>query len=284
MTDYTPNILNIIKEEFTRIIAQDYDYYGKYNFVLSNEQQFVPEKDRSPHKIYIVVKFLEGTPFAGQNIIPININAIGEQNSVEVCQRLLADFVQQYNLKTSDGTGNPISSSTTSIYKQFYTTPQVVNNFNEVYAGFRTLFYVGGTFLVGESSNPITEITVSGLLPDNELYKVNFLSVQWSYDNQLDPQAYTGTHSRTKSIAKIATFSISFTIYLTNDAFCKRVLGMMLDNTGDEYAPDGNKTNFLFNITFASGLTVSEMPFKLANCTGQQNIGEFPSVSVSFTN
>lgn len=282
MTDYTPNILNIIKEELTDVIAQDYDYYGKYDFVLSNEQQFVPEKDRSPHKIYIVVKFLEGTPFAGQNIIPININAIGEQNSVEVCQRLLADFVQQYNLKTTDGAGTDISVDTTSIYKQFYTTPQVVNNFNEVYAGFRTLFYVGGTFLVGENSNPITEITVANILVDDEPYKVNFLSTEWSYDNQLDPQAYTGTHSRTKSIAKIATFSISFTIYLTNDAFCNKVLGMMFDSLTE--APEGNKTTFLFNITFASGFKVEGMRFKLANCTGQQNIGEFPAVSVSFTN
>jgi len=277
MTDYTPIILNLIKEELVEIISND-DVYSQYDFVLSNEQQYVPEKDRSPRKIYIVVKFLEGTPFAGQNIIPININAIGEQNSVEICQRLLAEFVQQFNLKTTNDT-----TVETTIIRQFYTTPQVVNNFNEVYAGFRTLFYVGGTMLIGEGSNLIDEVEYIFTKDETEkTEKVDFLSAQWSFDNQLDPQAYTGTKNRTKSIAKIGTLSISFVLYLKNNVFCNTILGIAFGS--DSYAPKGNATNFKFNIKFKSGYTVEAMNFKMVNNTGQQNIGEFPTISVSFTN
>lgn len=276
MKDYNDELLELMKDELVEIISSD-EYYKDFHFILTNEQQFVKNSDRKPHCIYIVVKFLEGTPFLGQNILPINVNAIGEENGIEACQRLLTEFAQAYNLKTTNS-----STESTTIFKQFYSTPQVINNFNEVWVGFRTLFYLSGTFLIGEKSNPISEVTVNGMTEDGEIYKIKFLSCQFSYDNQLDPQAYTGTNSRTKSIAKIATLSISFSLYLTNDEFCNTILGMGFNNT--TLAPNGNKTTFSFNIKFASGLEVNNMTFKLANVSGQQNVGEFPLISVSFTN
>ncbi len=280
--NYNKNLIDILTKEFVAIMDGDQDFYSKYNFVLSNEQQFVTQKDRSPHKIYIVVKFLKPTLFHGQTIAPITINAVGEANSIDVVQRLLLEFAQTYNLDESE------TIDDTDLVKQFYDGPQVINNFTEINNTFRTLFYMGGTFLIGEQSNPFQSIEVANVLDENgNPYNIQFLNASWSWDNQLDPQAYTTTRSRTVSEAKISTLTLSVIIYLRNDNFCNQILGMafnLKDDGGDYIAALGNKTTFYLNITFKNGYKVSEMPFKVANVGGQQNLGEFPSVSITLTN
>lgn len=279
MKDYKTELLELLKTEFVEVMNSDYDYYKKYNIVLSNEQQYVKNIDRSPNKIYIVVKFLEATLFYGQIVQPININAIGVHNDIEVCQRLLSDFANKYNLN-EDVT---IGSTNNVILKQYFNAPQVMNRFEQIYEGFRTLFYLSGSFLIGENSNSISSIEVLDIVDSSgNPYKVQFLTTQWSYDNQLDTQAYTGTNNRTKSYAKICTLSISFTIFLKNDAFCNKLLGMAWNNT--TLAPQGNATTFTLKVTFKSGLVINGMVFKLANCSAQQNIGEFPPISITLTN
>ena len=279
MNDYKSELLETLKNEFVSVMSDDYDYYKKYDIVLTNEQQFVRKTEYTANKIYIVVKFLEATLFYGQVIQPININAVGVQNDIEVCQKLLSQFANKYNLNEDIY----LDDKKTVLLKQFFNAPQVTSHFEQIYEGFRTLFYLSGSFLIGEKTNSIETIEIENILDENNKpYKIQFLSVQWSYDNQLDAQAYTGTQNRTVSYAKISTLSISLNVYLKDDAFCNKLMGMVWNN--NNYAPQGNATSFDFTITFKSGLVIKNMRFKLANCAAQQNIGEFPVISVSFAN
>lgn len=277
MNDYRKELLETLKNEFVATMNADYDFYKNYDIVLTNEQQFVKKSNYDANKIYIVVKFLEATLFYGQIIQPININAVGIQNNVDVCQRLLTEFANKYNLNDD----LYLDDNRTVLLKQFFNAPQVTSHFEQVYEGFRTLLYLSGSFLIGENTNSIESVEVENILDeDGNPYKIQFLSAQWSYDIQLDSQAYTGTNNRTKSFAKIGTLSISFTIYLKNDAFCNKIL----DIAWNKDTGKGNATSFDFTVTFKSKTVIKSMPFYMVNCTNQQNIGEFPPISVTFTN
>ena len=298
---YVKDVMDILEEELATIMGKDPDFYSKFNIVLSNEQQYVKMTERKPRTIYIVVKFLSAQLNFGYTNLPININAVGEENGIEVCQRLLLEFGQEYNLNDEKRVNN-------DIVKQIYTSPQVMANFNEVYKGFRSLFYMSGTFLIGTDSNSITNIEITRI--DSEVLvdkddkpspeTVNFLQSNWGWHNQLDSQAFTGTNNRTVSKAKISTLSVNVVVYLQDNRLCNTLLGMAWDKQtfnhityedgqetvteNDTAAPNKNKTVFYLNLTFKNGFAVTNMPFYVADVSGSQNIGEFPAVSVTFTN
>jgi len=279
MKDYTNGVLDIIRRELEAIMGADVNYYKQFNFVLSNEQQFVEKEERNYNTIYIVVKFLQGTPFYGQLLLPITITAVGEANDIEACQRLLSEFANQYNLNDQETIENALT-------KQIYSTPQVISNFSEVYEGFRSLFYMTGTILVGENNNPIVGATVTNINNDGTEYEIEFLSAHWSFDNQIDSQAFTGTHNRTKSEAKIYSLTISFVLYLKNDDFCNSILRTAFRNLiasgQNNQIIRNNNFKYIMNITMANG-DKYQNPFVLVNASGQQNIGEFPAFTATFT-
>ena len=47
---------------------------------------------------------------------------------------------------------------------------------------------------------------------------------------------------------------------------------------------DGLKTEFLFSVKFTDTEQAEKMRFKLVSVTSPQNIGEFPLMSMTFTN
>lgn len=266
-------IMEIITEQFVSVMDQDPDFYSDYNIILSNEQQYVKNRERDVNAIYIVVKFMPATLNFGQSVLPITINAMGERNKIDVCQHLLLEFAQTYNL------GDPITSGD-DIIKQVYTSPTVLNNFNDVDIGFRSLFYMSGTFLIGSSINSIESISYN--IGGGRHQEIDFLASSWAFDIQLDSQAFFGTNSRTKSKSRIGTLTLNITSYLLENVFFSKILGIAWNNT--TLAPDGIKSVFKLTVKFKSGLTVTDMDFMLVNVAEQQNIGEFPVVTLTFTN
>lgn len=280
---YIDKIMNIIQKQFLEVMSSDVDYYKQYNIILSNEQQYVKSKDRNVNNIYIVVKFIPGSLNFGQNVVPININALGEGNKLEVCQRLLLEYAQQFNL------GDPVDISPTEsgdgnryIVKQVYTQPQVMSNFNQSWNEFRSLFFMTGTFLLGKNSVPITKITYYETKDSEVGHDIDFINTSWEFSIQLDSQAFYGTDSRTTSKSKIGTLSLGIISYLTENALCKKVRGMAWNMK--DIAPNGIKEVFYLTVEFADGAIAEKMKFSLASCNCPQNIGEFPLVSMTFTN
>lgn len=256
MIDYK-KLVDLIQEQLLKIMAEDADYYKDFNFILSNEQQFVKVKYRKPNTIYIVVKFFNATLNYGQSVLPFGINAIGEANKLEVCQRLLSAYAQTYNLtRNEDGT-----------IRQTYTSPSVVASFNEVNDSYRDLFFVNGTFLISELNNSIESIVI------NEI-KIDAITFQTSLDAQPDPQAYYGSKNIVQTINKTATYTLSFTSYFINNEFYNSILGI-INKTISINKP------YNFTVTFKNG-TIITKEVRLLNASFQQNIGELPIIALVF--
>lgn len=149
------DILHTISNQLADIINNDYDYYNGYPIEVVDEQLFNKIEKNIPGKIYIVIKFLEATLNFGQIVFPITIQAMSEQDKLDVCYTLLFEFANKYNLKWTDD----------KQIGQFYNAPYVLSNFNEVFEGFRSLLYVSGTFLITKNANYLT-----GYFINNPIY------------------------------------------------------------------------------------------------------------------
>ena len=278
--DNVKKIMDIIKEQFLEVMSSDPDYYGKYDIILSNEQQYIKSDERNPNGIYIVVKFIPGSINFGQNVLPVNINALGEGNKLEVCQRLLLEYAQQFNLGEPINVPSGEDDPNTYIIKQVYTQPQVMSNFNPSWNDFRSLFFMTGTFLIGKNSVPIKEITYYESATAESGTKIDVINSSWDFSVQLDSQAFYGTNSRTRSESKVGTLSLSIVTYSTNNPLCSKIRKIAWNMNGT----DGLKTEFLFSVKFTDTEQAEKMRFKLVSVTSPQNIGEFPLMSMTFTN
>ena len=289
-------MMEIIEKQFLSVMRSDPDFYSQYKVILSNEQQYIKNKDRNPKNIYIVVKFMSGSVNFDQTLYPVNFNALGEGNKLDVAQRLLLEYAQTFNLGEDEKwsvtwkDSQNVSHTDNYIAKQVYTQPQVMSNFNTFTTEFRTLFYMSGTFLIGKNSMPITKLeyydtmptAVDGQYPDGQ--NIDFITSSWHFSIQLDSQAFYGTNNRTRSKSKIGTLAISFTCYSTDNPLCDKIRAIAFDDTTLSGAPNGIKTPFYFRITFANGKKTKIMEFRLSDADSPQSIGELPLISLMFTN
>lgn len=146
MNTLMEEIVNIISNQFADIITINSDYYSNLDIYVVNEQYFNQIKDRKKNRIYVVVKFLAPSLDFNQTVFPIELQAISEENGLEICQNLLYEFAQKYNLKWDEG----------KIVQQVYSGPSTVSNFNEIFEGFRTLFSMSGAFIITKKANYLT--------------------------------------------------------------------------------------------------------------------------------
>ena len=258
-------IIELLAMQFGKVMRGDEEYYSPYRVLISNEQQYIKTKDRDKNAIYIVVRFLPASLNFGQTVLPITINAIAERNKIDVCQRLLLEFAQTYNL-TDDESGT---------IKQTYTSPSIMSNFNEMFDGFRSLFYMSGTFLISKNANPF-KVYVSG-----ESEEIDCITVSDTFDVQLDTQAFFNTDNFTKSVGTVGTFTLNITSYLMDTDFLNKVLAVKLKDLKKQ--PAGVNTTFRFDIVFKNGYEARDWDFKLVNATVQEEIGELPIISMTFT-
>ena len=269
-------IMDMLTRQFLEIMSNDYAYYKKYQIELSREQYYVRNTERDPRKIYIVVKFLESDINYNQVTMPINFNIIAEKNKIDVCQRLLLEFAQTYNLR-QEKNGN-------SIIRQVYSSPTVMTNFIDIQDGLRSLLFMSGTFLISENMNPVKiYVSETEYVDDNgnreELDYVNFSS---TFDIQTDPQAYFNSNNRTITTNKVATFSFSVTVYNTTTSY---LLNKVMDIEFEDFdsQPLDIETPFYFDLEYENGKTYKDKAFKLVNVTRQNVIANMPTVSLTFT-
>ena len=165
--------------------------------------------------------------------------------------------------------------------KQYYQSPTVLSNFNEIGYGYRSLLTMRGTLQISENSNLIKSISLVGGTDLNPTYTpLGFITSNISFDVQLETQSLYGQDNITKSWARVGTLVLNFSIYLTNDAFCNKLLYIMAkDNVN---APDGIATIFKMRVLFKNDIKITQ-DFRLANATLQQNMGELPVINLTFT-
>lgn len=269
MADLIQSILKLLTNQFTEVMSNDPNLFDKYKIVLSNEQQFVKERHQEHNYIFLVVKFLEGTKDNGQLQQPILINAIGENNAVDVCQRLLHEYSQTYSVSY------PAVDMDEFVIKQSYSTPMVMQNFNNVNDGYRSLFYMSGTFFVSSNVNLIKKI--SWLNDENIEEDIPFINASLHYAAQIDPRSQYGSNDFNKSTALIRTLSLNVSIYNTTSNFNKKVLSVMFGGSSVD-------TTFTFTITYKDeNIGAKVVTMRLVNADDVQQLRAFPVRSLSFT-
>lgn len=256
--------LKAIRRQFNEVIALDPTFYGGTEIIVSNEQQFVRERDRKADAIYAVVRFMPASVNYGVTVLPISINAVATQDRLEICQRLFYDYAQSYNLKEADG----------GAFKQVYTTPTVAANFADVWEGYRSVFFMSGTLLISEKANPIT---ITYTYEDNGQTKetqLEAITATAGFDTQLDTQATYSSDDFTESVPMIGTFTVSVVAYLTSDPLPAKIVDIIESR-------DLNQS-FALRVDFRNGASISGQ-FRLASWSMTQNIGELPTFSATFT-
>ena len=286
--DVVAKVLSILEKEFQEIL-RDTETYGGYRVILTNEQQYVKQADRKPKTIFIVVKFLNGTQDYGQQRQPFALNAITEHNSLDVCQKLMMDFAESYNL-IQNFTFIDEEDESYSV-KQTVSTVSSLSNFNEIFEGFRSVFYVSGTFFIGINSNPVTKIEVAF----NDGYEdiveeIEFISFQYSYDAQPDSQPFFNTNNFHRTINKVASLSVGFTMYAVNSKFYNYCTSLVFNDAWIN-PDDEEETERTVNIDKKFTLKVyfrnnpekpKSVTMKLASVANVQELRDFPASSFTF--
>lgn len=136
------DVLNMIKNSLMQVMDEDYYYYKDYKVVLAKEQEFIKLKQAEPKTIYIVIKFGSASINFSQTVLPVTLTAMSEQNKLDMCHKLLSDFVNKYNLSTNED----------STIRQVYELPVVTSNFNKVFEGFRSVLFVNGYFVISKDA------------------------------------------------------------------------------------------------------------------------------------
>lgn len=266
MIDFN-EIKNIVATQLMALIDNNQDLYAGYSFIIENEQQFEKDKKKNTSKtIYVVLHYLEATINYGQTILPFTINILGEQNSTEVAQKLFLDYALTYNLKQNDDL----------TIQQFYSSPTIMNNFEEVYSGFRSLMYLSASFRIVENSLNLKSIKYKK--DDGTYYEIPKLSAIINGNIQVDSQAFFSSKSLALSKPKIKALTLSITSYLYNEEFYNKILKLML---GIE--EDNLNNEFTLNIEYTNGIILNDVKFVYVDATTQNKIGELDSISITFT-
>lgn len=265
-------ILDLIRNQFVSVINNNLGLYSDVTLIIDDELQFTKIKDKEEGAIYIAVKFSSVSFDFGETNQEITMTVISEKNRIDIAQLLLMEYVTKYNLHLSkDGQ-----------ILQGYSTPSVSSNFNYVYDGFRSIIYVSGTFLISEDAVRMSvkyhsnEIKKDDNHEEDGVEEVEAITHVINFDNQLDPQAFYRTHNFTESVAKVATFAFSMTMFLVSN------LKIVDDALSLMFAEKSN--NLPFNITVNIGNHSRTTDFRLVNAQITQEPTSLSMITLTFSN
>lgn len=262
------------------VVMED-PYFDGYNIEVTNEVQFLKKTFAHSKTIYIVVKFAPASILFGQTVLGFSLTAISEQNHCFVCQKLLTDYAAKYNLEFEN-----------DYTQQIYETPTVLLNFNEVYEGFRGVLALNGTFVITKSISQF-DMFYHYTDENNEevVEQIDLISSEFHFNNNLDSQAFYGTHDIADSVARLGSFNCGCAIYLFTDSqLIKDCVTLTSLVNGDlQNVPIGIDNSFDIEIRFKAKdkdgnylLPAIRTKTKLVSFDGQSNIGEIPILSFAF--
>lgn len=271
------DIVEIIRNNMASIMDTD-SFYEGYDIEVTSEVQFIKKQEGYRNRIYIVVKFSPATIFFGQTVLSFVITAVSEHNHCYVCQKLLSDYAQKFNLQFE---GDSI--------QQIYETPSVSLNFNEIYEGFAAVMTMGGTFVIATTINRF-DFYYKRAGEGEDYEKIDLISSSFNFENNIDSQAFYGTHDIADSIARIGSFSCSFAIYLFTDSKiindCLKIVALASENN----IPLTNiDSSFDLKIQFKAKkkdtyiVPPITVKLKLVSFVAESKLGELPILSIAFS-
>lgn len=194
------------------------------NVVVYNERTFEGlDNDLEENTIYVIVHFELGTIMLGGTIQPIMLEVISEENSIEIAYNLLLTYGQTFNY-------NIPTVESGSFVQQVYTTPTIQENFAEVGKGYRAILNTNGTIIYGDDISGVSAISVSGgTIATAE--RILFTSVDTELQISPNSANLGNNNSRTKTLNKFATFSMTFNMVSQDTNFTTLCDNVMLGST-----------------------------------------------------
>ena len=278
LIDYE-DIMQTIRNNFAEVMDEDENYYYGYNVQITDEQQFLRIKEAQHDTIFMVVKFGASTTFYGASVVPITISAISENNHCFICQRLLTDYAQKFNL--ADYGKDSV--------QQIYETPSVSLNFNEVYSGFRSVLTLSGTFVIAKNISFYNFIyNYKDEKGNDKQENLRLISSYFDYNGNIDSQAFFGTHNFAESVSKVASLSCGFSCYIFSDSQLIKDCMKIVALAGEDgiSVTDNINNKFSFTISFNDSNESSFNPitcnFKLINLSCSREVANIPMIGFSF--
>lgn len=165
------------------------------NIEVYEEQAFLKHK-LVPNTIYLVVRFLSADiGLTGIKEQPVNIVVMSEQNSLENAKAIMQRFAETYNWK-EETVGD-------TYLKQSYGTPFVLNNFEDVASGFRSVLYLSATLQLMENVVDVEDLEIDEVSIKPLAFSINY-NMQGN-TQQIPPKFLSST---VKSVSTLG-FSLS---------------------------------------------------------------------------
>lgn len=221
------DILTLIQGQLLEYMNSDdnYETYKNLKVFLSKEQQFIKLKDKDPNALYIVVRFGAADVIFGQTVLPASIIALGPQNKLDIVQSLFFEYVQKYNQ----------SRALNDTVQQFYDSPEILENFNQLYEGYRNTLSMSAAFVIGTNANNYTVYYYYNENGHTYADEVPIISTSFAYVANPDTQAFYNSNDFTKSVIGFGGVTVGFSTFVLSD---NRLINDILDVFG---CVDGSK-------------------------------------------
>jgi hypothetical protein len=155
------------------------------------------------NEILVVVKSLSGSVTGNVKFMPIQFNVFTSKNEVNKTKALLEQFVSDYsNTHTMIGL---------DYYKQDYTTPIDMNNFQQVGDGYRATLIITGTLMITNSIRDIKSVYINNK-------SINYTSVNFTYSTSPNASKPSGRRLQ-KTLIENANLLISLVCYCNFSPF-----------------------------------------------------------------
>lgn len=239
-----------------------------YTIEVFNEQDFI-KPDLSWGLISVVVKHLTATKVYATTVEPLQIMIMSEENGLDAAQIIFSKFFQTYNFYN-------LKDGTTS-YKFQVGSPVVLNNFNVVGAGQRSVLYVSATNYILENIADLEDFA-GGILPTvtGKLFvdstKVDVISFSLNYGMSGDTQPFPNQNFA-KTVKGVQTLNISLTTPCISSTFITKVKNI-LNGTAS-----GNTS---FNFKFKLVGTEFNKDVKLISAVFSTAPDQTPSIALGF--
>lgn len=254
MISYKTTLLNGLNQ-----LLIDFDM-PDYTIKVYDEKSYQDEVI-NPKTISVVIKYLTGTILYTSTVLPMQFMLMAEENAMEVGKLLIDTYAQQNNFKNVTIDNNFV--------KQSFSTASVVNNFNPVGSGFRSVLFMSATLTITGSVVDIQSLVV-------DTVTTTFISAVLGYSSEPDSQPFPSLSPLNVSIKRFASMAFSLQIPHTNSAFCQKVINIMRGTVG------GN-TKFAMTITLNnSPATVITENFLLVSANFNTTAGDLPTLQLSF--
>lgn len=247
-------------------IKADLDF-SDYKIEVFSEQDFTTDNSIKDDVISVVIKFLASDMVYFSKMQPIQMLVLAEENSLAVANSIFTSFTERYNLYQQ-------ADNTTRIKHQ-YATPTILNNFNLVGNGLRSVLYINTTLFILEGVMDLNNLTIDADPLNNKDGKVDVLSATFGYTMSGDTQPFNdGGYATT--IKNFSTFVMTLNVVSVKNDFTEKCLKIV----------NGSST-YKGNDTFVFSFTVGELSFslnmKMTGLTFTTAPNSIPSLQISFS-